>query len=161
MGSPKIPGRELSCDQEVLVPADRGAQWGRTNYRPEYDLVAYKLLSTGTQARTKAHCCKALNCSKPTLLLWMKENPSFKAAVEAGLEIGSVNFRNKIAKFAFMPSGKVNNGLIKLLASNVYGIKEDTEPAVVINNNVETNPDQMMKDRGIPVPKMDIEDLEE
>lgn len=162
MGSEKIPGRTRSCDQEQLVEPVTQAQvpWMQTTYKPEYDHIAFEVLSGSDEAKTKAHLCMAFHCSKPTLLNWMKKFPSFKAAVESGLKIGEAKFRNKIAQHAFKPTAKVNNGLIKLLASNVYGIKEEVDPAVVVNNNVETDPEQMMKNRGIPVPKVGIEDVE-
>ena len=154
-----------SKDQEILDenPNKQGqdVQWGATTYKPDYVQKAFDILSRSTTAKTKSHLCVAFQCSKPTLLNWMKVNPEFRSAVEAGLEHGAAKFRNKIAKYAFKPSAKVNNGLIKLLANNVYGIKEEIDPSVIVNNNVDTNPEQEMKNRGIPVPNVDLEDIDE
>jgi len=90
----------------------------------------------------------------------MKKFPEFNEAVVTGMEIGKMKWRDRIASNAFLPSANVNNGLIKLLSSNVYGIKEDIEPVVIINNN-NTAPEAEMKKRGIPIPSVDIEDVED
>ncbi|MCK5025109.1 MAG: hypothetical protein KAS15_00860, partial [Nanoarchaeota archaeon] len=93
---------------------------------------------------------------------WMRVFPEFKRAMESGLEIGAMKWRNKIRTHAFEPSGNVNNGLIKLLSSNVYGIKEDTEPAVVINNTQNNfDAEEEMKKRGIPVPSINSYDTKD
>jgi hypothetical protein len=60
---------------------------------------------------------------------------------------------------AFQPQATVNNGLIKLLAGNVYGMKEDN-PTVVINNNTTVNPHTALKERGIPIPDIGIDDVD-
>jgi len=151
-------------EQEPLIgPIDRNRnrKFGTYSYKPEYNEIVFKLLSTGTQARTKSHCCNALQCSKTTLIRWMKKFPEFNQAIESGLEIGEMKWRNKIRKHAFNPSSEVNNGLIKLLSSNVYGIKEDDSPTVIIHNTNITSPEAEMKKRGIPIPSVDIEDIED
>jgi len=153
-----------ASEQKPLIgPIDRNRhrKFGTFSYQSEYNEIVFKLLSTGTQARTKAHCCNALLCSKPTLLKWMKKYPEFNQAIESGLEIGEMKWRDKIRKHAFSPSSEVNNGLIKLLSSNVYGIKEDVDPTVVIHNTNTITPEEEMKKRGIPLPKVDNEDIED
>jgi len=153
-----------AAEQEPLIgPIDRNRhrKFGTYSYKPEYAEIVFKLLSTGTQARTKAHCCNALLCSKTTLIRWMKKYSEFNEAVVSGLKIGEMKWRNKIRKHAFNPSSEVNNGLIKLLSSNVYGIKEDASPAVVIHNTNTSTPEDEMKKRGIPIPDNDIEDIED
>lgn len=147
-------------EQECLVKPKKQVNWFDSTYDPSYDKIAYDLLSTSDSAKTKAHLCRAFHCSKPTLLNWMKKNPSFKEAVEKGLDIGCSRFMDRIAKHAFEPTSNVNNGLIKLLAGHVYGVREDDGPTVVINNTVDTDPETLMKNRGIPVPQVDIEDVE-
>lgn len=156
--SDKLPDHIHSEDEEqVISPIDRNRnrKYGTYAYKPEYCDIVFKLLSTGTQCKTKSHCCNALQCPKSTLLNWMRVFPEFKQAMESGLEIGAMKWRNKIRTYAFEPSANVNNGLIKLLSSNVYGIKEDAEPAVVINNTQNSfDAEEEMKKRGIPVPSI-------
>jgi hypothetical protein len=111
-------------------------------------------------AKTKAHCCAYLQCSKPTLLSWMVKFPEFGKAIEAGLKIGEAKWRQRIAQHAFKPTSEVNNGLIKLLSANVYGIKDDSEaPTTVINTTINQNPEEIMRSRGIPIPSIDNEDV--
>lgn len=151
-------------EQEPLIgPIDRNRnrQFGSYAYLPEYAEIVYELLSESTTAKTKSHLCYALQCSKDTLLRWMKKFPEFNEAVVSGMEIGKMRWRERIASYAFKPSSEVNNGLIKLLSSNVYGIKEDAEPIVVIHNTNTITPEEEMKKRGIPIPDNDIEDVED
>lgn len=150
-------------EQEPLIgPIDRNRfkKYGEYSYQEYYCDIVFELLSSDDGAKTKAHCCKALLCSKTTLLRWMKKYPEFNEAVISGLNIGAARWREKIRKHAFSPSSEVNNGLIKLLSSNVYGIKEDVEPVVVIHNTNTITPEEEMKKRGIPVPKIDVEDVD-
>ena len=149
--------------QEPLIgPIDRNRfkKYGEFSYQESYCDIVFELLSSNDGAKTKAHCCKALLCSKTTLLRWMKKYPEFNKAVISGMDIGKAKWREKIREHAFKPSSEVNNGLIKLLSSNVYGIKEDPEPAVVINNTNTMSPEEALKKRGIPVPKVNSEDLD-
>jgi hypothetical protein len=78
--------------------------------------------------------------------------------VRLGLKAGEKKFRDKLEAHAFQPQASVNNGLIKLLAGNVYGMREES-PVVVINNNLASNPEEALKERGIPVPQIALEDL--
>jgi len=153
---------DYKSQKSLIGPIDRNRnrQFGTYSYKPEYAEIVYKLLSESNTAKTKSHLCFALQCSKTTLLHWMKKFPEFNEAVVTGMEIGKMKWRDRIASNAFLPSANVNNGLIKLLSSNVYGIKEDIEPVVIINNN-NTAPEAEMKKRGIPIPSVDIEDVED
>jgi len=149
--------------QEPLIgPIDRNRnrRFGSYAYKIEYAEIVYKLLSESDTAKTKSHLCSALQCSKDTLLRWMKKFPEFNEAVVSGMEIGKMKWRDRIAKHAFSPTAEVNNGLIKLLSSNVYGIKDDAPATVVIQNN-NTSPEEEMKKRGLPVPKIEAEDVED
>lgn len=151
-------------EQEPLIgPIDRNRfkKYGEYSYQEYYCDIVYELLSSNDGAKTKAHCCKALLCSKPTLLRWMKKYPEFNEAVVSGMNIGKARWRDKLRKHAFSPTAEVNNGLIKLLSSNVYGIKEDSEPTVVIHNTNNQSPEDEMRKRGIPIPDNDIEDIED
>ncbi|RLB92835.1 MAG: hypothetical protein DRH26_05355 [Deltaproteobacteria bacterium] len=158
----KIPDRASAKDQKNVINTidrNRHRKFGAYSYRPEYAEIAFNLLSDSGQAKTKEHVCNALCCSKPTLLNWMKTFPEFKAAVEDGLTIGEMKWRDKIREYAFSPTSEVNNGLIKLLSSNVYGIKEDISPAVIITNQNNLCAEEEMERRGIPIPKIGVEDI--
>lgn len=162
MAGEKIPDSISinSKDQPPLVPEN--PQIGnRTTYKPEYAKIAFDTLANSNTAKNKSHLCAAFQCSKPTLLQWMKKHPEFNAAVTSGLEAGKSKWFSRIAENAFEPTATVNNGLIKLLSANVYGIKD--EPAVQVNveNNVNLDPEKLMKEKGIPIPNIDIEDVED
>ncbi len=166
MSSDPLPDNITSKQQkphpESLSPSAsaRLKKFGDTRYKPIFAKACYDLLSKSRQAKTKAHCCSYLQCSKPTLLLWMKKYPEFGKAIEAGLKIGEAKWRQRIAQHAFKPTSEVNNGLIKLLSANVYGIKDDSDaPAVTINTTVNQNPEETMRNRGIPIPEIDNEDV--
>jgi len=161
MGGEKIPDYITSEDQEPLgfMAAKRKAKFGDSHYHPEYDEMVYNLLANSDEARTKSHICSLLQVSKPTLLAWMKENPSFNSAVVEGLRKGEQVWRKKIAEHAWKPSKDVNNGLIKLLSANVYGIRDDSEANVVINQNVNVEPEKLMEQRGIPIPEIGVDDI--
>ena len=153
---------DYKSQKPLIGPIDRNRnrQFGTYSYLPEYAEIVYKLLSESNTAKTKSHLCYALQCPKTTLLRWMKKFPEFNEAVVSGMEIGKMKWRDRIASNAFLPSANVNNGLIKLLSSNVYGIKEDASPTVIIHNQNNPNPEEEMKKRGIPIPENDIEDIE-
>ena len=155
---------EHSSKQEPLIgPIDRNRKkkYGQFSYKLGYDDIVYKLLSKSRTAKTKAHCCKALLCSMPTLLRWMKKYPSFNQAMISGLKIGEANWRERLSTNAFKPQQLVNNGLIKLLTSNVYGIKEDVSIKVESERSQEGNPEKLLRQRGIPLPGVDMEDFED
>jgi acyl-CoA synthetase (AMP-forming)/AMP-acid ligase II len=156
------PLMDYKSQEPLIGPIDRNRnrQFGSYAYLPEYVEIVYKLLSESDTAKTKSHLCYALQCSKDTLLRWMKKFPEFNEAVVTGMEIGKMKWRDRIAENAFEPSATVNNGLIKLLSSNVYGIKDDAEPVVIINNN-NISPEEEMKKRGLPVPKVEIKDVDD
>lgn len=153
---------DYKSQESLIGPIDRNRnrKFGSYAYLPEYAEIVYELLSESDTAKTKSHLCNALQCSKDTLLRWMKKFPEFNEAVVSGMEIGKMKWRDRIAKHAFSPTAEVNNGLIKLLSSNVYGIKDDAEPVVVIHNN-NTSPEEEMKKRGLPVPSVDIKDVDD
>lgn len=155
----KLPNR--SYEQEVIVDTNVGFRqgWGNFKYKPEYCQLAYDILSSGP-LKTKAHLCVAFQCSKPTIVSWVKRYPEFREAVEAGLAAGEKKFRDKTYNHAFEPQAQVNNGLIKLLAANVYGIKEEVTPTVVIDQRQEKSAEEIMKERGIPIPELPSPDMD-
>lgn len=146
----------------ALSPAEkeRARRFGTTAYKPEYAELCFELLSEADRAKNKSHCCALLQCSKPCLIAWMKKFPEFHRAINEGLEIGKSKWYSKLADHAFEPSQKVNNGLIKLLSSNVYGINAEPEVALTVNN-ISEDPEKIMKRKGIPIPEIDIDDVEE
>lgn len=148
-------------DQEEIAGINTfRACYCKSKYNPEtYPKIAYEVLSKKAM-QSKSHLGVALRCAKSTIILWMKRYPEFKEAVEKGLSDGEAKFRDKLKKHAFIPSSQVNNGLIKLMAANVYGIKEEA-PTVIINNTNSNNPEQTLKERGIPLPKLAIGDIED
>ncbi len=131
MAGEKIPNHITSEEQEpaILSPMEenRKKKFGTLKYRPEYCRMAYDLLSESDKAKTKSHVCAFLQCSKPTLLSWMERFPEFGDAIRDGLEVGKKKWRDRIADHAYSPTSEVNNGLIKLLSANVYGIKEEKD----------------------------------
>lgn len=147
-------------DQEPIVRGEKQYSWKQSTYKPEYAKLAFNLLSRSTTAKNKSHLCAAFKCSRPTLTRWLKTHPEFNEAVVSGLEIGKSKWFTKLATHAFKPSVQVNNGLIKLLSAHVYGIKDDAEMNVVVNNTTNLDPEKLMKQRGIPVPAIDIEDID-
>ena len=164
MGGEKIPGHKRAEDQESLVGPinrNRNRKFGTFSYHPIYAEIAYSVLSESDTAATKDHVCHALSCSYPTMLSWMKKFPEFKFAIESGLRMGAHKWREKIASYAFSPTSEVNNGLIKLLSSNVYGIKEEAPPVVVINTITDADPADVLKSRGIPIPIIATKDIDD
>ena len=155
-GAEKLPESvwEKSEKQEPLVPPKKqGYANGRvtSNYETGYDEVAFKLLSESDTAKTDCHLCAALRCTPCTLKRWKDTFPSFMEAVTLGKKIGEAKWRDRLSANAFEPTAKVNNGLIKLLSSNVYGIKEDpTTQFTVVQQNVD--PETYLREKGIPLP---------
>lgn len=100
-------------------------------YKEEYAEIAHFMMQDEDATLTRV--CVALKVTKPTLLKWMKRHPDFRNAIETGRMIGEEAFRNKIKTIMYEPTSNVNNGLIKMMASNIHGINDT--PAIVINNN--------------------------
>jgi hypothetical protein len=147
--------------QEQLVPTKkRPTAPGYGKYDPDlYPKIAYQVLSSN-YLKCLTDVAVALDCSTEALIQWRKKFPDFNKMVKKGLAVGEAKFREKLRKHSFKPQGNVNNGLIKMLARNVYGISEE-EPRIIINNTIEQNPEKALKERGIPVPDIPIEDLNE
>lgn len=101
------------------------------SYEKAYDMIAYNSFSEPGGTVTK--CCVNLKITKQTFDRWVKRHPSFKIAVATGGLIGEDAFRDKIVNAAFEPGKDVNNRLIEMIGRNVYGIKVDSTPQVIIN----------------------------
>jgi len=150
---------DKSDNQKPLVAKNTFAFGSsRDKYKPEYCDLAFKILCSA--GKTNTHVANALNCTILTIYNWRKKYPAFDEAIKLGKARGEVLWREKIFDFAFKPSGLVNNGLIKLLSANVYGIKDEPEINLVINNN-SVDPETLLKERGIPLPNIPINDIEE
>lgn len=150
-------GQECIVDWQGRKPQG----WGNYSYEENYCELAYEILSS-TACATKADLCVAFHCSKPTIVRWIRTYPKFREAVECGLAAGEKIFRRKIADHTFQPTGKVNNGLIKMMAANVYGIQEDISPLLVVNTNPtkNTTAEEEMIERGIPMPSFTVPDMD-
>lgn len=130
MAAKKLTQHKTAEEQPSIIgPIDRNRKrkFGSYSYKPKYADIIFKLLSESDTAKTKSHCCNALQCSRPTLDKWLNQFPEFREAFEAGLEIGKMKWRDRLAEYAFHPSAAVNNGLIKMLSANVYGIHDDPQ----------------------------------
>ena len=153
----------------------KGMNRKRTNkhapakYQKKYAEIAFDLLSKSDTAKNKSHLCAKFLVSKSTILDWMFKHKEFKEAVERGMSISEARWRDRLSEVAFQPSHNVNNGVIKLLSKNVYGISDD-EPVQITINNTNTNSAKIKKTtiqhieaelikRGIPVPKIPTTDL--
>lgn len=129
MPAKKLKNYKTSDTQKKAVKKinrNRNRQWGTYTYQPEYPEIIFNLLSKSKDAKTKSHCCHALQCSRSTFDKWLKEFPELKEAFTLGMEFSQKNWRDKLAKYAFLPASEVNNGLIKMLSANVYGIKDES-----------------------------------
>lgn len=136
--------------------------WGTTTYDPSYPQIAYDILSS-EPFKTKSHLCKAFHCSKPTLIRWMRKYKLFLEAVECGLAAGEARFRDKAELKAWLPNKDVNNGLIQMLARNVYGIAKDSEIEINIGVGKEASTrtaEEEMQERGIPLPNLLVGDMD-
>jgi len=134
---------------------------GSLKYKPEYAELVYKYISESDGCVNKTHVCKFLTVSKLTLLRWMRKYPELKAAVEDGMAIGEARFREKLNEYAFLPASQVNNGIIKLLAANVYGIRDDSTTVVVNTDSSKVDTTELLKQRGIPIPVIpEVDDID-
>lgn len=136
-----------------------------TEYKKNYDLIAYNTLSE-KGLRSKVHVCSALSCTKETLEKWIKEQESFNNAIELGFIEGEVKFRDKLAEVSLKSSIKVNNNLLQLLADNVYNLHQKPEKVdISINKSqnqiVDANKvEDELKKRGFEMPTIELEDMD-
>ena len=128
-------------------------------YVPKFDEIAQEFLSTNLFSGT-IHLCALFQCTKKTFDSWMHDYESFSRAVEVGLNIGEAKSRNLLFLYALQPAKEINGNLLKLLANNVYGVKEELSNEVVIHTpDREIDIEKEMAKRGIPVPVIEMGDL--
>ena len=100
-----------------------------TKYRKEYPELLESVLSKGLFNQT---FCAEIGISEDTFYAWVKKHKPFSEALKRGKVVAKGLFLEKVNSAAWdTGKHKVNNGLISLLAVNVYGMvtgkeKEDT-----------------------------------
>jgi transposase-like protein len=91
----------------------------------EHDRLLEKLLSEGKFNQT---FCAEVGISEDTFYKWVKRHKSFAEALKRGKATAKALFIEKISDAAWdTEKNKVNNGLISLLAVNVYGMSTGKE----------------------------------
>ena len=136
--------------------------WG--NGTPKYDSklcpqIAYELLSKEAfQPLTRV--AVALQCSRQTIYDWRKKYPEFEEAVQKGLAVGEDKTYDVLIGMSKTPAALSNNKITCLLAAQIYGIREEA-PQVIINNSNTLSPEKALKARGIPIPEIAVEDVED
>jgi hypothetical protein len=103
-------------------------------YVETYDRLAYRILASSPFA-TKSHLATAFSVSSQTLTQWLNSFPSFNDSVDRGMSEGEAKARNLLLSSAFESSTKVNTALLKVLANNVYNIKDESQTVVVDNRS--------------------------
>lgn len=130
-------------------------------YHSEYANVAYNILSCSPFS-SRVHLCQAFKCNKKTFNIWYQTELTLQEKVDSGFINGEVLARDLIRDLSLMPASKVNTSLIKILMNNVYSIEEPVAHSdMKVNITSKKSPEEELKERGIPVPKIDIEDLNE
>jgi len=155
------PAKDQKCVVDKKKVLDK-LGWGMTTYENSYPQIAYDILSSAP-FKTKSHLCRAFFCSKPTLMTWMRKHKLFLEAVECGLAAGEAMFRDKAQLKAWMPNKEVNNGLIQMLARNVYGISKESDIEINIGVGKEGSiktAEEEMAERGIPLPGLMVADMD-
>lgn len=157
MAAKKMPGRKTPKEVKRMKKI-----FDDKLYHEEYDSIAYDILSKSHQAEGKSHVCARIGCSRETLYRWMRLHPTFAKAINKGLEEGKSNFLKKVSEHAFSPKASVNNGLIKLLLNHTYGVRDEPDNVVVVNNNITNNlsAKEALEQRGIPEPDISLEDID-
>lgn len=146
---------------------DVGMAEKNTKYQKSFDHRAYHFLST-TLLSTRNDLCSLFGCPIETILDWMAEHPSFNHNVVSGINDGERRFKKLLLKMSMLPSSTINTKLITMLSQQAYGYAAQPNVAV---NNINTNTanatsgglesaEEILKKRGIPIPKIGIEDIE-
>jgi len=128
-------------------------------YVPKFDQIARDYLSSSPFS-TVTHLCSIFQCTPTQLNSWVLDNESFSLAIEKGKVEGEVKSRNILLSFALQPAKKINGNLMKLLANNVYGIREeDVSTVKVFRSNKDRDIEKEMISRGIPIPVIEGGDM--
>lgn len=130
-----------------------------SEYVHKFDQIARDYLSSSPFS-TVTHLCSIFQCTPTQLNSWITDNESFSLAIEKGKVEGEVKSRNLLLSFALQPAKKINGNLMKLLANNVYGIREeDVSTVKVYQSNKDKDIEKEMISRGIPIPIIEGEDM--
>jgi len=129
-----------------------------TEYSQEFDERARRVLSV--PLRNTDYLCHSFGCSRSTIDIWLADHPSFADSVAQGLLSGEQKFRKLLFALSLYPANKVNTKLLTLMAYNVYNIKEDTQPTVVIREKQFTSVEEELAERGIPIPRCEVPDFD-
>lgn len=131
-----------------------------TDYDIRYPRIAYNQLSLTPLAKEDS-LCFVFRCSQETLAKWKSDHDEFSDAIKLGLLAGETKLRLAMTKLSLMPSKFINTKLLSILASNVYSINEEHINTVHTDAYMSDHSyeDQLRK-RGIPIPTIDIEDIE-
>jgi hypothetical protein len=145
----------------VMIMHESGHQKDFPEYDCSFEAIARKVLSKAF--KTKLHLCSKLDCTPEDIEYFIETYPCFKLSVEQGLIEGEVNYRNLVSTASLLNSNIVNTKLLTLMGENCYGIKGEPDTVVNVTQNNSNAPvsEQDLKDRGIPVPQIGMEDLED
>jgi hypothetical protein len=102
---------------------------GKDGYSPDFDKIAFDVLSSSPYT-TKIHLCTTFRVSEHKIDEWVQSHDSFGSAIEQGLYEGELLARELLVQAAFEPSQKINTGLMKILSTNVYNIKDSHDVTV-------------------------------
>ncbi len=113
-----------------------------TKYRKTHPQLLEEILAQGGFNVT---FCAEIGISEDTFYQWIKKHPLFSEASKIGIAKSKAVFLHKMSESAWGETDrKVNNGLISLLAVNIYGMvtgkekenKEDDNKTPVLNIKV-------------------------
>lgn len=127
------PNFQNEWQPPVQITKDGAIVIHRDGYVKEYDDVAFNTVAQ--PGGSLVHLAVVFDCSEVTVKAWIQKHPSFRDAIIKGHNVGNTMFRQKMMEHAFEPSSQVNNGLIKMIALNVYGITDAEAMNVYINTD--------------------------
>jgi hypothetical protein len=146
------------CIKEARQTVEK---YNDNDFHSEYSIIACNVLSSSPFS-SKIHLCQSLKCNKSTLDTWYRTKIEFMQKVDEGFINGEVLARDLMLMLSVAPASKVNTNLIKILANNVYSIEEQaTQAPIEVNVNTKVDIEEELKKRGIPLPEIGIEDLNE
>jgi hypothetical protein len=97
-----------------------------TKYKKKYCKELYEHLKTsGICDAYAVRFCAEIGICEDTFYRWVKVHPEFSEAYKRGRTAAKAKFLNRIGTFAFgdqEDEKRCNNGLISLLAVNLYGM---------------------------------------
>lgn len=156
-GLKSILRRASNCLNEVSIKTK-----SHSGYHPSFDTLAYKVLSC-TPFATASHLYRALHCDRNKIKKWITEHDSFADSISMGISESEALSRDMLLTISLSPGSLFNSSLLTALADNVYGIK-DSSSEVQINLDSKGNSksaEEVMKERGIPLPGVEVPDLGE